>query len=145
MSDLGEPIPGLAPLPRDPRVTRRTHYQTILRYDASHFEGVPRDALLLALHAEGLPCSGRFYVPIHEDPLFAADAHTNPAVARGLDLHSAAFPVTSRAAYDESIWLPHELLLGSEEDVKDIAAIFARVHAGAPALRERPPEGRPGR
>ncbi len=138
-------IPGFSVLEADPRVTRRTHYQTILRYDASAFEDVPRDDVLLALHAEGLPCYGRFYVPINEDPLFALDPATNPGVELGLDLRATDFPVAKRAAYEETIWLPHELFLGPPEDVLDMAAMLARVQAAAPALRDRPPDRRPPR
>jgi len=133
-------IPGLSLVEADPRMTRRTHYQTILRYDASAFQGVPRDHALLALQAEGLPCSGRFYVPIDEDPLFAPDPATNPAVGLGLDLRAAEFPVAKRAAHEETIWLPHELFLGTPDDVGDIAAILARVQAGADDLLEHPPK-----
>ena len=135
-----ERVPGLSLLEADPRVTRRTHYQTILRYDASAFAGAPRDDVLAALHAEGLPCYGRFYVPINDDPLFAQDASTNPAVSLGLAFSEAGFPVARRAAYEETIWLPHELFLGSGDDVRDIAAILFRVQAGATSLRERPPQ-----
>ncbi len=138
-------LPGLAPLRPDPRVTRRTHYQTILRYDASAFAGAPRDHVLLALQAEGLPCYGRFYLPIDEDPLFAPDPATNPAVALGFAWGGDRFPVTRRAAYDETIWLPHEIFLGPDEDVDDVAAILARVQAGAASLRDRPPRSRPAR
>ena len=138
-------VPGIALLAADPRVTRRTHYQTLLRYDASGFAGVPRDHVLLALQAEGLPCHGRFYVPIDEDPLFARDAKTNPAVAMGFAWGGDRFPVARRAAYEATIWLPHELFLGPDADVDDIAAILARVQAGAAALRDQPPKGRPAR
>ena len=51
------------------------------------------------------------------------------------------FPVAAHAAYRESIWLPHELFLGTADDVRDIAAIFARVQADAPSLLAQPPEG----
>jgi L-glutamine:scyllo-inosose aminotransferase len=139
-------IDGLSCLPADPRVTTRTAYQWIVRYDADAFEGVPRDHAIAALWAEGVPCSGRFYVPLCDDPLFAQDPFTNPA-ARGAAPPRGSgrerFPVAARAAYDEAIWLPHELFLGSEQDVSDLAAAFARVKAGAGALRERPP-GEPG-
>lgn len=138
-------IPGIGVIEADPRVTRRTHYQTLLRYDARAFEDVPRDHVLAALQAEGLPCFGRFYVPLHEDPLFAPDPATNPATSLGLDLSHARFPVTERAAYEETIWLPHELFLGSEADVRDAAAILARVRSRARDLRERPPQWRPAR
>lgn len=145
LSALLHDIPGLSLLEHDPRHTKRTHYQTIVRYESGAFSDVPRDHVLLALHAEGLPCFGRFYVPINDDPLFAPDARTNSAVARGLDLERVHFPVAARAAYEESIWLPHELFLGGEDDVRDIAAIFARVQARALDLCDRPPDGAPDR
>ena len=71
-------VPGLRPLFRDPQVTARAAYQFVLRYDAPAFGSVPRDHLILALRAEGVPCSGRFYTPLAEDPLFAPDPLTNP-------------------------------------------------------------------
>ncbi len=129
-------VPGLRPLARDERVTERTAYQFILRYDSACFAGVPRDEVLLALGAEGVPCYGRFYVPIPEDPLFAMDPKTNPVARVGADYSGGAFPVTSRAAYQESIWLPHFLFLGGDEDVDELVAAFAKVQAGAAALRK---------
>jgi dTDP-4-amino-4,6-dideoxygalactose transaminase len=130
-------VPGLRPLARDERVTRRTAYQLILRYDAGRFSGVERDRVLWALQAEGVPCSGRFYVPLNEDPLFPADAHTNAAARAGVDYSSKVFPVARRAAYEEAIWLPHELFLGTEADVHDLVRAFAKVQAGSDALRRR--------
>jgi len=132
-------VPGLRPLARDERVTQRTAYQFILRYDPAFFSGVPRDDALLGLLAEGVPCYGRFYVPIPEDPLFAMDPKTNPVARSGVDYSDCAHPVASRAAYQESIWLPHFLFLGEEEDVDDLVAVFAKVQANAAALRENPP------
>jgi dTDP-4-amino-4,6-dideoxygalactose transaminase len=129
-------VPGLRPLAGDERVTERTAYQLILRYDSAQFAGVPRDEVLLALIAEGVPCAGRFYVPIPEDPLFAMDPKTNPVARSGVDYSGLAFPVASRAAYEESIWLPHFLFLGEEEDVDDLVVAFAKVQAGAAALRK---------
>jgi len=128
-------VPGLRPLARDERVTERTAYQFILRYDPEHFAGVARDQVLPALWAEGVPCYGQFYVPIPEDPLFAMDAHTNPVARSGVDYSDRSFPVASLAAYQESIWLPHYLFLGGDEDVDDLVGAFAKVQAGAAALQ----------
>ena len=127
-------VPGLRALPADPRVTRRTSYQWILRYEAEAFAGVHRDRVLEALRAEGIPCAGRFYVPLSEDPLFAEDAHTNPAARAGASWKGAQFPVAARAAHHEAIWLPHEIFLGSDGDVDDVAAAFVKVQAGAASL-----------
>ncbi len=128
-------LPGLQPLERDERNTARSVYQLILRYDAESFAGVPRDAALRALQAEGVPCSGRFYVPLSEDPLFAADPLTNPLTRAGIDYRSQSFPVASRAAFEETIWLPHQLFLGSEADIEDLVQALAKVQSGAASLR----------
>ncbi len=138
-------IPGLSALPADPRVTHRTAYHWILRYDPESFAGVPRDDVLAALSAEGIPCFGRFYVPLPDDPLFADDPLTNPMARSGLDWSPGSFPVAARAAYEEAIWLPHELFLGGEEDVRDIAAAFAKVQERSGDLAERPPARAGGR
>ena len=134
-------LPGLRPLRRDPRITARAAYQFVLRYDPAEFAGVPRDHVILALRAEGVPCSGRFYTPLAEDPLFAPDPLTNAAARSGARYDPAAFPVAHRAAFDESIWLPHELFLGSESDADDVVAALARIQRHAAELRARPPEG----
>lgn len=128
-----EEIPGLHPLARDPRLTHRSVYQYVLRYQPEAFAGVPRDAILRALCAEGVPASGRFYVPLPEDPLFAMDTRTNPMARAGL-APRRDLPVASHAAYREAIWLPHELFLGGSEDVDDLAAAFAKVAAHAKEL-----------
>ena len=95
--------------------------------------------MLRALGAEGVPAKGRFYVPLPEDPLFAMDPKTNPLARARVPLRRA-FPIASRAAYRESIWLPHELFLGSPEDVDDLAAAFAKVQAHARELATAGPD-----
>jgi dTDP-4-amino-4,6-dideoxygalactose transaminase len=132
-------VPGLEPLPVDERVTRRTAYQFILRYDPEAFAGVPRDHVVLALMAEGVSCSGRFYSPLNEDPLFASDEATNAAIRAGASYTGLSFPVARRAAYDETIWLPHQIFLGSEADVQDLVSALAKVQTLAAHLRDRPP------
>ena len=131
-------VPGLRGLDTDERVTTRTTYQLILRYDSTAFAGVSRDAVLAALRAEGVPCAGRFYVPLPDDPLFPMDPHTNPVARDGFGNSRDRFPAARRAAYEESIWLPHELFLGDDSDVDDLVAAFAKVQAGAAALRDGP-------
>jgi dTDP-4-amino-4,6-dideoxygalactose transaminase len=129
-------LAGLRPLDPDPRVTLRTYYQYVLRYDASALDGVPRDHFAAALRAEGVPCAGAFYVPLCDDPLLADDPHTNPLARLGVDWRARRFPVAQRAAYEESLWLPHELLLG---DVTPLIEALARVVRHAGELRARPP------
>jgi hypothetical protein len=67
------------------------------------------------------------------------DPKTNPVARSGVDYSGREFPVASRAAYRESIWLPHSLFLGGEDDVDELVAAFAKVQAGASTLRDKPP------
>jgi dTDP-4-amino-4,6-dideoxygalactose transaminase len=138
-------IPGLDRLPVDPRVTHRTAYQLIVRYDARAFADVPRDDVLAALAAEGVQAYGRFYVPLTEDPLFPDDPYTNPAARGGAPWKGTPYPIAARAAYEEAIWLPHPLFLGSEEDVDDLADALLKIQTHAPALAARPPRVAGGR
>lgn len=134
-------VPGLRPLLRDDRVSERTSYQLVLRYDPTEFSGVPRDHVILALRAEGVPCAGRFYTPLVDDPLFASDPYTNPLSRAGISGSGRRFPVAQRAAADESIWLPHELFLGDGAGTDDLLEAFTRIHRQAGELRAHPPQG----
>ena len=138
-------VPGIEPLLPDPRVSRRAFYCSLLRSDAREFSGVPRDHVVLALRAEGVPCSGLFYAPLHEEPLLADDPKTNPLARASRPWRAGSFPVASRAAREESLWLPHELFLGSERDALDIAGALAKIRARAADLRADPPRGAPTR
>jgi dTDP-4-amino-4,6-dideoxygalactose transaminase len=133
-----EAVAGVRVLPRDPRITRFTCYQLIVCYEAEAFGGASRDTVVEALCAEGVPCSGRFYVPLTDDPLFARDPYTNPAVRAGVKYEPGGFPVATRAAYREAIWLPHTLFLGDESQASELVEAFAKVRAQAGELRREP-------
>ena len=124
--------PGLALLKRDPRVTRVAAYQYVFKYLPEHFEGIPRAAFLGALEMEGIPCDGLFYEPVYKSALFPVEATDYPALSWGreqpIDLRSLySCPVSERAAYEESVWLPHHIFLGSRKDVDSIADALLKV------------------
>jgi dTDP-4-amino-4,6-dideoxygalactose transaminase len=120
-----EQIEGVAMLRLDERVTRPSGYGFYFKYCAELCGGVPRDRFVAALRAEGIPCHGDFYAPVYKDPLFAwQDAGVEADYS---DVHC---PVAERAAYEESVWLPHQLFLGTKQDVEDIAAAVEKVTEG---------------
>jgi dTDP-4-amino-4,6-dideoxygalactose transaminase len=53
-------IPGIQPT-RLPENSRAVWHLYPFRYDAKHFNGLPRDKFLKALAAEGIPCSGGYH------------------------------------------------------------------------------------
>ncbi len=124
--------PGLGFLRRDPRQTRTAAYQFVFKYHSEEFGGIPRAGFLGALQMEGIPCDGLFYEPVYKSALFPARAEDWPALSwqRSEPLNlKAAFhcPVAERAAYQESVWLPHHLFLGSRADVDDIVEAVLKV------------------
>jgi len=139
---LGE-VGGLAPLPRDERVTTQSAYEWVLRYDAEAFGGVPRQRFLEALAAEGVEAHGPFYVPLPDHPLMNARSAQWPMLREryGAGIRSPEnrsrlhFPVARRAAYEEAVWLHHAHLLGEPEDLDRIVEAVAKVKRHAEALR----------
>jgi dTDP-4-amino-4,6-dideoxygalactose transaminase len=117
---------GIAFTKQDARNDRRAAYQFIVKYDREGFAGVPRDRFLEALKAEGVPCSGQFYIPLYKSPLLP------PEKAK---YRATPCPVAEKAAYEEAIWLPHQLFLDGEDDVDDIAKAFAKLQEHAGDLR----------
>ena len=133
-------VPGLAPLRVDERITTQAIYQVVLRYDAQAWDGLHRDRFVAALAAEGVPCEGVFYESLAESPLLPPDAARYPAWAAARK-HPPACPVAHRAAYRESVWLSHHLLLGEAADVDDILAAIVKVRgARHELLRAEHPE-----
>ena len=89
---------------------------------------------------EGIPCDGQFYEPVYKSALFPADPSDWPALSWGrpesLDLRGLYHcPVSESAAYEESVWLPHHLFLGSRKDVDDIADAVLKVCGNISELR----------
>jgi hypothetical protein len=92
---------------------------------------VGRDLFVAAIEAEGVPCDGRFYEPVYRSDLFYATPLNCPQLSAGrdqpVDYSTVHCPVSERAAYDESVWLPQFLLIGEECDVDDIAVAIEKV------------------
>jgi len=132
--------PGLGFLKRDKRNTRVAAYQYVFKYSSEHFGGISRAAFLGALQMEGIHCDGSFYEPVYRSALFPVDANEYPALSWGrtepLDLKTRYHcPISERAAYEESVWIPHHLFLGARRDVDDIANAILKVCENIEELR----------
>jgi dTDP-4-amino-4,6-dideoxygalactose transaminase len=124
-------IAQVSPLPPQPGLTGEAIYNFVFRYRPAT-PSVSRDMFAAALDAEGIPCDGRFYEPVYRSDLFVADPAVFPQLALHrdggpIDYRASRCPVSERAAYLESLWLPQFLLLGGENDVDDIARAVEKV------------------
>lgn len=123
-------IRGVRPLPPQPALTRDTLYNYVFQYRPED-SPVTRDLFAAALDAEGIPCDGRFYEPVYRSDLFYPDPAVCPQLRlerdTPVDYAAVRCPVSERAAYHESVWLPQFLLIGGDDDVEDIIAAVAKV------------------
>jgi dTDP-4-amino-4,6-dideoxygalactose transaminase len=131
MAKLGK-LPGITPCVNLPGITKHSHHLQMLRYDASKVGGTPRAEFLKALQAEGIPCLAGYTFPNYGNPFMTSDETRARYGAAGIELpdyrqYADRCPHTERACYEEAIWLEHRLLLGSQQDMEDIAGAFAKV------------------
>ena len=136
-------LPHVRTLPPQPGLTRDTLYQFVFQYRPTT-PAPSRDLFVAALEAEGIPCDGRFYEPVYRSDLFYVTPETCPQLVAGrdqpMDYTQCRCPVSERAAYDESVWLPHFLLLGDEDDAKDIARAIEKVVSNLAVLAQANPK-----
>lgn len=119
---LGE-IPGLRPTRVDPRVTGHAWHLFQIIFDPTRFGGHARDEFVRALVAEGIPASAG-YVPLTQAPAirdtlrhrFGAGALANLADVPNAD-----------AAGRHTVWLPQTVLLGSDDDMDQIAEAARKI------------------
>lgn len=125
---------GIELLPRDPRIERQASYHYVFKYHAEACGGVHRNAFVAALNAEGVHSDGRFYEAVYLSSLFRFAAEKFPGWAE----NKRAFdcPVAVRAGYEESVWLPHQIFLGSEQDVDDTLTAIQKVIANIAELQD---------
>ncbi len=128
-------VPGIRPLKRGVGETRHGYYLYVFRYDAAHFANTPRARFIEALRAEGIPAAEGYDKPLYRQPLFT-ERNFGPFTGwtqqrSDYDYAALQLPAAEQACR-EGCWLPHNVLLGSLEDMEDVAAAFEKLslHAG---------------
>lgn len=130
-------IDGLRPLAVDPRTTLHGYHIYMVRYNEA-VTGLSRKLFLEALNAEGVPATGGYAFALYKNPMFLNKEFINGSFPLGTiyhdDMDYASFaelcPVSERACNGEALWLPQNVLLGTEEDIADIVRAVRKVLAG---------------
>ncbi|NUQ01471.1 MAG: DegT/DnrJ/EryC1/StrS family aminotransferase [Armatimonadetes bacterium] len=139
-------IDGLAPIARDPRVTRWGFYFWNLHYQQEQCEGIARDTFIEAVRAEGVPLQvGAHGKPIYRNPVFQENhlGRNNGAIRTALsgeavDYRQVCCPTAERLAAEQALSLPHAIFLGDDtSDMDLILEAFAKVRANVAELRAR--------
>ncbi len=118
-------IEGLTPQPGSNRETRRAYHLYCIRFDGETF-GCEREPFLKAVQAEGLPLNAGYAIPLYDQPMYTEE---------GVPHTAHACPVTEELCARTGTFFLHTVLLGDEDDMRDIIAILEKVKAHVASLR----------
>ncbi|RME86417.1 MAG: DegT/DnrJ/EryC1/StrS family aminotransferase [Caldilineae bacterium] len=130
-------IPGVRPLPRDPRHTTRSFYRYVLALDPDVF-GAERDAVAYALIKEGIPAETG-YPPMHRYDLFQPLLSQLPvacAFPERFRFEEMHFPVAERACLREALWFDECVFRAGPKGVEDAVAALAKIQRHAAELQD---------
>ncbi len=109
-------LSGVSPIDPDPgEGDRRAYHLYPIRLESAALDGLKRERFMEALRAEGIPCMAGYGIPVYRNPVFTQ-----------LKLRPRGCPAAERLC-NEVVWLPHSLLLGSDEDMNDIVRAVEKV------------------
>ena len=125
---------GITPLIQDKRTTRHGCHIYIFRYDEQAI-GLPRKKFVAATEAEGVPLMVGYTFPLYKNPMFLEKRFINGSFPLGTAYHDnidyscfeKSCPVSEKACSTEAIWMPQNVLLGTEQDMDDIVAAVKKV------------------
>jgi dTDP-4-amino-4,6-dideoxygalactose transaminase len=138
LTKLLRETPGLNPVELESGCTRSAWHLYMSRYDARQFAGLPRERFLKAMAAEGIPCSAG-YGQLNKQPFLE-----NVLAGRGFQRlfsrerllqwkEQNECPVNEKICA-EGVWFTQTMLLGSREDMEQIAAAVEKIRAHAAEL-----------
>lgn len=136
-------LPGIIPYKMSPNVTRAAFHLFPFRYHQEAFKGLPRAAFIKALTAEGVPVSSG-YTPLNKMPYlenaFQSKNYRKMYPAASLNIKKYMqqndCPANDKLCNEEAVWLFQSMLLGSRDDMDDIAAGIEKVYASAESIKK---------
>ena len=128
-------IDGIRLLRREPYMTRISWHSFIVMYESEALDGLPRSRFTDALGAEGIPTSGGYSHPLYKNPLFTERRFGRLAEHVSFpDYRGVHLPNCERLCQDR-VSFPQACLLGTKDDMRDIAHAVAKVAQNADELR----------
>ncbi len=131
-------IPGIAPARMYEGTTRNGYHLYMLRYDATRFANLPRARFLEALTKEGIPCSAG-YGPLNREGMLKR-ALSSRAYQRIYSAQQLAEWEERNACPEndklcgEAVWFTQQMLLGTGQDMEQIAEAVGKIQKQAPEL-----------
>ncbi len=129
-------IPGFTPIEPPEGTTRSTRSLYMIRYDAEQFGGIPRERLIQALNAEGVPAVAGYARPIYENPIFSRERSGYPQLPLSRERFVPDTCVNSeRLCKGGALWLRQQTLLCTDAELIAIGDAFEKVYEHRDELR----------
>lgn len=136
-------MPGIIPYKLTPNVTKAAFHLFPFRFDKDAFKGLSREAFIKALTAEGVPVSSG-YSPLNKMPYlenaFQSKNYKRMYSSKILDIKKFMqrndCPANDKLCNEEAVWLFQSMLLGSKDDMDDIATGIEKVYMNAEAIKK---------
>ena len=113
----------VTPLAIGPGVKRHGVHMFVLRYDSEECGGLSIQDFMSTLQAEGLPINRGYTATMAQQPALQLIAEKHPKYLRVMPT-----PVAD-AAVGNMLFLAHDLFLGTDTDMQEVAAAFKKVQA----------------
>jgi perosamine synthetase len=138
LTKLLQDTPGIEPARVYPGCTRNAYHLYMMRYGGEHFANIPRSVFLRALAAEGVPASSG-YRALNQEPFLAATLQSRGfqrlfSAERIAEWHETNRCPANDRLCEEAIWLGQNVLLGTRQDMEQIAEAFRKVQRNADKL-----------
>ncbi len=141
LNDLLSEIPGVSPIKRDKRETKKAYFNFAFRYHQEEFKGLPIEKFRSALEAELGIVVDASYEPLNNCSLYVP--HTKPArhklndaYWKAIDPKRFSLPVCERIFKEESVCVHHKVLMGSKADMDLLAQAIIKIYTHAAELMD---------
>lgn len=129
-------LPGIHPQKRPGDCTRHSYHLFMLRVDGRKF-GAPRVAVIKALQAEGIPCSGGYGYSLPRQPMFRNKTFGPylPKASARLNYRKDSCPNSDLICREQCIWFEQSIFLSRRADIDDIARAMEKVYENRETLK----------
>jgi dTDP-4-amino-4,6-dideoxygalactose transaminase len=121
LRELMEDLTCLEPVGVHPGVRRHGMHMFVMRYRSEHCAGLSFEAFLEAVQSEGMPIYRAYETTMSNQPAMQALIAKHPTYFRLLPT-----PIAEQAANDTA-YIAHNVFLGTEADMEDIAVGIRKV------------------
>lgn len=137
-------IEGITTLSPDDRITSNAYHIFFLQYHSEAFGNIPKNRFIAALQAEGIQgVHGGYSLPAHQQPVMQTKNFglTTPPLFHGVhpsppDYSRVDLPITDWVCNQEAIWIRQNMLLGTTQDMDDIAEAILKIQQHRDELQE---------